>query len=469
MNDHDLAPDEVDRLRSVLRRAAARVEVPPEPAGIAGPPPQRTRRLLAPLLAAAAVSLIAGFGAWLLLGGDSGQDIDTGPADDSDVTQPPVTLSPVVQEQTGVRRLPEGLDGYKLIGAQDLGITGGWETTGPGAIATDSPTDPKRWVLVQSYEEFSTADDALTPFDAAPGLVGHTVASESPGGGIWFQVEPVTGQGIGTVISGTVTGITESELVAALNATYRAPSDLVAADGFSASADLLVEQLGLTGGETYRWEGNGPPSGAVQPASPSVDLTLSATKPRAPSPDVVISLSSPVRTPAWANAIRVVVQADLMSVQRGPGYSPYSYSWSRRTDLGPYVVELTPSVPGAGGLTTLVVFTDDGTMIRISESSMLPVESVEIPVGAALTQLEGVTAGGAGQSSTEATTTTPARTEADPTVEPADVSELLRIVNSLRAVTEQRFGEQLTASGIEFIGPGGLSGPATTVADEPDD
>ena len=141
-------------------------------------------------------------------------------------------------------------------------------------------------------------------------------------------------------------------------------------------------------------------------------------------------LSGTDGAPAWAQRLRFEQQADLSSIALddvGPGVV---YRATPRPELGRNVLEMSSSSDGMPTVTSLLVFTDDGVMISVARA-------------ATIDQVR--------------------RTGRDPLPE----AEQLRIVNSLRAMSESAFTEQLTALGVEFVTaggttPGGLE-PTTTV------
>ncbi len=422
MNDPEPTRD-TDELRAAMRRAAAGVEVPPTPSMPSLPTRPSTTRRFAPLLVAAAVVLIAGLGAWAILGDDGSRRVESGPARPDDTDGPHVTIDPTVLEQTGVWRLPEGLDDVTLVAAQSTGFSTGFEGSAPGRLAVDDPDDPQRWMMVQAYNEFGVAPRASRPFTVSDEVEGFTVSS-GMGSMIWFQIEPTS---VDAVVSGTVSGIDEQQLTDALTEIFAAPGNSMPGEGFDSSIEQLTEQLGLTDSEIYDWDGDANTTHGGEGSRPSIELTLmdDASVPNPGDglggPEVTVSIAGTDGAPTWAQMLRYELMGDASLVagaDAGLTDIP-TYSMHRRPDLGPQVIETRAALSGVRTPPILTVFTDDGVML-----------SANLATTATTIGSEGLTE-----------------------------AEQLRIINSLVAMDEQAFLDRLDADGIEFIraanSPGG--------------
>lgn len=407
----ELSTDESDRLRGLLDRAAASVQVPDRdvPAGTSRRARSSYRRGAA-WSAAAAVVLLGGIGVWLAVGGPDGPEIDAGPATETE-QGPPVTISPTVLDETGVWRLPEGLDGFQLAAVNETGFSSGWSSA-PGVLAVDSPDDPQRWVLVEAYDQFGVVPASARTHQISE-YVTAAIIGPAPGNtSLWFQLEAGDGP-YDAVVSGVVDGVDEPSLVAALAEAFAAPGNLMNGEGFDAGVEMLLEALGLTDAETIRWAGDDNHAGDGS-SRPSIELTLLDPAGR----EAVVQIAGSAGTPGWAEAIRFELTGDLSSIayqEQGLG-SSFDYRMVRRNDLGPNVVETTPSLSGWRGEPLLTVFSDDGVMISTDLAS-----AATEPQGAHLT-----------------------------------IDEQLQVINSLRSMSEQEFLRRAAASGADVTGlPGG--------------
>lgn len=444
MND-DNSTRSTDELRAAFQRAATGIDVPPTPpmpAVSSEPPsvPAPVARRFGALLVAAAVVLVAGLGAWSVLHDEGSRRVDSGPARPDETDGPPVTLAPEVLEQSGVWRLPEGLDGYELVGVQETGFSSGWAGDAPGRLVVDDPEDPRRWLMVEAYDQFGVAPAAARSFRASDEVEGFVVSS-GDGAPIWFQIDPVSAD---VVVSGAAFGVDEAELVDALTEVFAAPGNSMPGEGFDASIELLTERFGLTDGEILAWQGEDLAMlGGADASQPSIELTLVDTMGPGGSPtgpEVVVRIAGTDGAPAWAQILRLELTGDLSFIaaeEQGLG-GPPTYAVRRRPDLGRNIVETRVARSGLISPPLLSCFTDDGVLLSADHAN-----ATSDPVPA----------------------------------EAMAATEQLRIISSLVAMTDAEFVERLAAAGIEFIGAGsapggqtvGPTGPATTLAgDAPD-
>lgn len=403
----DLTAAQADDLTALLRGAAARVEVPAP----AAPVRYSSRRPPTRWLAAAALVVVAAIGAGWWFTADDGERVQSGPADPS---TPPVTVAPHVLEQTGVWRLPEGLDGYELVAAQSTGFSSGWEGSAPGRLAVDDPADPQRWMLVEAYNQFGVPPATARAVELSDEVNGFTV-SWGTSGPIWFQLEPTS---VDAVVSGAVSGIGQAELERVLAEVFAAPGNLSRGEGFDASIDQLTERFALTDGTRFDWDGSSNTTHGGAGARPSIELTLMGD-PGVPNPgdgpggpEVAVQIAGTDGAPAWAQLLRFELSGDLslIAAQDQGLAGPPTYSMRRRPDLGRNVIETLVARSGTRSPPLLSVFTDDGVLITAN----LALVAVDI--------------------------VTEALSEA----------EQLRIINSLVAMSEDEFAERLSAAGVEF-------------------
>ena len=164
----ELTGPEADRLRALLHRAADSLDVT-TPDHLEIEPARRRPNPGRWLGAAAAVLVVAAIGAAWWLSGDDGQRIDTGPA------EPPVTVAPQVLEESGIWRLPEGLDGYRIVGARADDASSVYNADRPGVVEVDDPGPGSR----SRSSELTLVDD-----DGAEALVTMVGGDAAP----WFYI-----------------------------------------------------------------------------------------------------------------------------------------------------------------------------------------------------------------------------------------------------------------------------------------
>lgn len=61
-----------------------------------------------------------------------------------------MTVDPRVAEETGVWRLPDGLEGYEVVGVRDGGEFATSYGENAGVMAVDQPGDPRRWLKTEA-------------------------------------------------------------------------------------------------------------------------------------------------------------------------------------------------------------------------------------------------------------------------------------------------------------------------------
>jgi hypothetical protein len=417
MSDTELTDVEVARLQDLLQRAADALPVTtpdidsfdlqPAPHGSG-----RGRWMFA--AAAALVVLVAAVGAVWLLSGDDAERIDTGPA------EPPVTVAPEVLEQTGVWRLPEGLDDYRVVGAQDGGLSSVSSADRPGVLAVDDPDEPQRWLLVQAYDELGE----LPPETRVVPLSEQVEVALMPTTrSTWFRVTP-TGVGTGSsgelVVSGTARGLDEAELLALLAQRFGTLDAVSAAGDSTASMEAMLDDAGV-GEERLVWKG-----GVDDPGPGGRDRSMELTLVDGTGPEVVVVMAAGT-SPPWAQVVRLQMVVELMSLPNPSDPSLVERSIRARPELGRSVIESAYVVPGEAPVRSLAVLTDDGVLISVSASV-----------------------------STD-----------DPTAVVQPTEELqLRIINSLRAMSEDEFRARLAELEAEFIGAESV-GVTTTVVSGP--
>lgn len=387
MSDTELTDTEAARLRELLHRAADSLDVTtPDHVELQ---PTRTRPGPGRWLAAAAVLVVAAVGAAWWLSGDGEDRIDTGPA------EPPVTVAPRVLEESGIWRLPEDLDGYRLVGAQDGGSFDTSSADTPGVLAVDDPDDPRRWLLVQAYDEIGEAPEGSRQVELSDEVTATLIPTE---GSTWFQLSGLDGPD-GTyriVAGGSAFGIDEEELIGLLTEHLSSSDALTSASSPTAPMEAMLDDAGF-GDDRLVWQGNGDGGPA------SVNHQLQVTLMGDDDTEVVIVLSR-TNAPAWAHAIHLRMTAELISL-RSLGTPAGTISVRPRPDLGRNVLEAGAS---------MAVISGDGAMIGIG-----PTYQTADPSNAA----------------------------------PLTEEQQLRIINSLRAMSEDEFRARLAELGVEFVGP----------------
>jgi hypothetical protein len=142
--------------------------------------------------------------------------------------------------------------------------------------------------------------------------------------------------------------------------------------------------------------------------------------------EVLINMAAGTR-PTWAQLVRLRMVVELVSLPRPSGPSSVQQSIRSRPDLGDGVLESTYEIPGTDAVRTLAVLTDDGVFISASPT---------------------------------------VRTDDLDALEPLPEEQQLRIINSLRAMSEDEFRARLAELGAEFIGAES-AGVTTTVVSGP--
>ncbi len=414
----EITEPEEDRLRELLHRAAAQVPVTPagSPLDTLGPlrvtSSRRSGRLLA---VAAAVLVVVGLGAAWLLRADGDDRIETGPA------EPPVTVAPEVLEQSGVWRLPEGLDGYQVAGAMDSGSTDVSATDHPGVLAVDDPDDPTRWLLIEAYDQWG--EDPPTS-RRVPVSDQVTAVLIDAGESIWFQMAPNGGPG-DTVVSGAVRGMAEAELLGLLAQHFGDTQQLVAAGTSTVAMEAMLRDSKLDGEYALVRQGREvtAPRGGIR----NLEVTLVGDD----GTEVTVVLASNDQPP-WAQILTLQLTAELfgMELQSSPGVA---MTVDRRPDLGPDVIESGLGGAATGPVTGITAISDDGVMITAARS-VAAVAAAAAASGAA---------------------------SAD--IAPLSEAEQLRILNSLRAMTEPEFRARLSGLGVDFVESTTPDGTVTTI------
>lgn len=398
MSDTELTDAEADRLRQLLHRAADSLDVTtPDHVELQ---PTRTRPGPGRWLAAAAVLVVAAVGAAWWLSGDDAERIDTGPA------EPTVTVAPQVLEQTGVWRLPEALDGYRVIGAQDSGFAVSSSVDNPGVLAVDDPDEPTRWLLVQAYDELGEP-----PPDARRvGLSDEVTAALVPtSGSTWFRITPTGEESGELVISGSALG--GEDPLPLLIKHFGTVDQLAAAAGSTAPMEAMLDDAGF-GDDRLVWRGGDDPGPGSN--GRSIQLTLVDDE----GAEVLVDLTGS-DAPTWSQVLRLRMAAEIMSIASLEFPAAVAGSITPRPDLGRNVLESTYAAEGADPFRTLAVLTDDGVLISVSATATVAAGAPPGPGSA------------------------PALTE----------EQQLRILNSLRAISEEEFRARLAELGAEFVEP----------------
>jgi hypothetical protein len=403
MSDTELTDTEAARLRQLLHRAADSLEVT-TPDQLDHPELQPGRRPSGPgrWLAAAAVLVIAALGAAWWMSGDDADRIDTGPA------EPTVTVAPQVLEQTGVWRLPEGLAGYRVVGAQDSGFATSSSVDNPGVMAVEETDDPRRWLLVEAYDELGDPPPDARIVDLSDEVTASLIPTE---GSTWFRITPAGEGSSELVVSGSALGIDEVALTELLAEHFGTVEALSAAAGSTASMEAMLDDAGF-GDDRLVWQGGDDPGPGAD--GRSIELTLLDDE----GAEVVVDLTSS-DAPTWAQIARLRMAAEIMSIAGAQFPAAASSSISTRPDLGRNVFESSYAAESVEPFRTLAIVTDDGVLIGVSATMSTATGATPAPVSA------------------------PALTE----------EQQLRIINSLRAMSEDEFRARLTEVGAEFVEP----------------
>ena len=320
-------------------------------------------------------------------------------------------------EQAGIWRLPEGLDGYQVVGAADGGSNDVSSATTPGVLAVDLPEDLQRWLMVQAYDEFGEVPETARQVQLSNEVTASLIPTD---GSTWFQITPTGEPGSDRVATGSALGIDDEELVQLLTDHLGSIDALTQAGSSTAPMEAMLTDAGFDGSNTLVWQGDedpGPGGG-----NQAIELTLL----RDDGTEVVVMLNDSV-TPAWAQLVRLRMSAELFSMPMAD-QQPLAMSIRTRSDLGRGVLENSMGPVGQDPATSLAVLTDDGVVINVYPAGMAATPQ---PIGS------------------------------------LSDDEQLRIINSLRAMSEDEFRSRLAELGGEFIGA--ESGVTTTVIGSPGD
>jgi hypothetical protein len=406
----ELTGPEAERLRALLHRAADSLDVT-TPDHLEIEPARRRPNPGRWLGAAAAVLVIAAIGAAWWLSGDDGQRIDTGPA------EPSVTVAPRVLEEAGVWRLPEGLDGYRIVGARADDASSVYHADRPGVVEVDDPDEPTRWLSVSAYDELGSV-----PPDSAEVPLSDEVTAElvPTGGSTWFRLMP-NGEPLSElIVSGSALGFDEAELTGLLTEHLGTREALQAAADGTEPMVALLDDAGL-GGERLVWEGGDDPGPGSR--SRSSELTLVDDD----GAEVLVTMVGGDAAP-WFYILRFQMIAELTSITLPERSATFTRSVTRRSDLGRNVLESTITADGLDTIRSLAAVTDDGVTLGVTPS----------------------------YPEAGAPDTLPSLTE----------EQQLRIINSLRATSEDEFRARLAELGVEFIGADS-AGVTTTIEGAP--
>jgi hypothetical protein len=393
MSDLELTEHESDRLRELLHRRADRIQVSTPQFDVVSPTHEAPRRGNGRWFAAAAVVLVlaAVGGAWWL-SSDGTDRIDSLPA------EPTVTVAPQVLEETGIWRLPEGLDGYQVVGAQDGGSSDSSSLDAHGVIAVDDADDPQRALLLQQYDELGEI-----PADTRTATWSGEVeaAFVSTADSTWFRVAPAGAPSGELTVSGSAIGIDDTELTELLRTNLGTLDALRTVSDGTATMEAVLDGAGF-GDDRIVWQGNG--DGAPGSSNQQLQVSLMSDD----GTEVVILLNG-ADAPAWDRAIQMRMTADLVS-WRSRGTSAGELIVRPRVDLGRHALEVIDQLPGVEPTSYLVVHSDDGTSISA------------------------VTARAVGTATEEPIAT-------------LSEEQQLRIINSLRAMSEDEFLARLSELG----------------------
>jgi hypothetical protein len=221
-------------------------------------------------------------------------------------------------------------------------------------------------------------------------------------------------------MTGSALGIDEAELLALLTEHVGTVDALSTAGGSTTSMEAALDEAGF-GEERLVWMG-----GEADPGPGGRNRSVELTLVDATGREVLVNLAAGTR-PAWAQVVRLRMVVELVSLPRSSGPSSVQQSIRTRADLGDGVLESTYEIPGTDALRTLAVLTDDGVFISASPT---------------------------------------VRTDDLSALQPLPEELQLRIINSLRAMSEDEFRARLAELGAEFIGAESV-GVTTTVVGEP--
>lgn len=399
MSDLELTDHESDRLRELLHRRADRIQVTTPQFDVVSPTHDALRRGNGRWFAAAAAAVVvlaAVGGAWWL-SSDGTDRIDSVPA------EPTVTVAPQVLEEAGIWRLPEGLDGYQVVGAQDGGSNDVSAATTPGVLAVDDPEDPQRWLMAQAYDELGEVPATARQVQLSDQVTASLIPTD---GSTWFQITPTGEPGSDLVVSGSALGVGDAELIQLLTDHLGSVDALTKASSSTTPMEAMLADAGFDGANELVWQGDedtGPGGG-----NRAIELTLLSDD----GSEIVVVLNGS-NIPQWAQLARLLMSAELFSLPMAE-QQPFAMSIRVRPDLGRGVLESSTGAAGREPATSLGVMTDDGVMINVFQGRLVVDPQ---PIGS-LTE-----------------------------------EQQLRIINSLRAMSEDEFLARLSELGAEFIGP----------------
>lgn len=378
MSDTDLTDDEAQRLSALLHRAAD--GLPP-----AAPAPATRRHPGRWLAAAAAVAALV-VGGVVLLRGDGGERIATGPARSVDPR-----LATVV-EQSGIWRLPEGLDDLRVVGASEIG------TAEPTRFLVDDVERPTRWVVLAVSSAPLPAADESEVVDLGDG-VRLSIAGPADGdpGAFSMWIDGGTPS-----LSGHFSGVDRDQVIELLRTSFGDPATLTDPERLR---QALATVPGIDGLEPTPWDSSVQLPLGPEPAGsgPVVALELSLL---ADDGDEVAVFLQRTGLPPGVAMLNTRLEFDRIEQL---GTFP-DMSVRERPDLGPHVLERRWDRADPSGR-QIIVFSDDGTMLSASRA----VSSDEAAEAVPLTE-----------------------------------AEQLRILGSLRAMDQRSFQSTLAAAGIEL-------------------
>lgn len=399
MSDIELTEHESDRLRELLHRRADRIQVATPQFDVVSPTHGPHRRGNGRWFAAAAVVLVlAAVGCAWWLSSDGTDRIDTVPA------EPTVTVAPQVLEREGIWRLPEGLDDYRIAGAQDRGSSDSSSLDAHGVISVDDAEDPQRALFLRQYDELGAdPDDARLVTWSGEVEAAFVATADST----WFRVAPAGEPSGEQTVSGSAIGIGETELTELLRAQLGTRNALRTVAEGTEKMEAILDDAGL-GDDRIVWQGNG--DGAPGSRSQQLEIVLQGDD----DTEVAILLHR-ADAPAWVRSVQNRMTADLIS-WRSRGTPAGELLVHPRPDLGSNTLQVTEKLPDTEPTTYLLVHSDDGTSISA------------------------VVARAAG-------------TAAEPPIRTLTEEQQLRIINSLRAMPEDEFRAQLAELGVELVEP----------------
>lgn len=399
MSDTELTEREAARLRELLGRAADRIEVVTPGFDTVVPYPSQRRDRPRGWLAAAAVVVVAAVGVVWWWAAADGERIDAGPVD------APTAVAPEVLEETGMWRLPEGLDGYRVTSAM---VVSGVQRV---LIAVDDVDEPTSWLTLSDFGVSMPLDDATRVVELGDGRELVLRPVEGADGVTRFGLRH---QDSSAYLTGTYHGIDDEDLIAALSDTLPDAATLTSPDLRRAA---LVDAE-LPAGLIATW---GPDASLEQPVEASVVGLVDDD-----GTSVSVMLEASELSPGVA-ALRLRLSAlDLSSIRTGGTPPRSTLEYEPRDDLGPGVLQQRSSWDGhpAGGDGTIVVIAADGTVIMANRA---------------------------------------AETDDPLATEPLEEGAQLRIINSLRASSPEQFRVTLDRLGAEFMDPDTTTPPPGVV------